>query len=133
MPDGFSIDFSELNKLVADIAAVPKHVGKFTRAAVEVTARHVKDDWRAPLKGSASIPWGAASVTYDIKGDQSGGVSAEIGPELGGQGSIVGMLEYGTPTHGPTGYGHAALQNNVGDFQKGLEIALKDAERAAGL
>jgi hypothetical protein len=41
-------------------------------------------------------------------------------------GGLVGALEYGTPTTPPTGFGHAALQKNEDDFEKGLAEAVKD-------
>lgn len=125
MTDGISFDFSEILKLAADIRDAPAKSGPNMRKAIEVTARHVKEDWKEPLKGSAYLPRGAYSISYDIKTDGRT-ISAEIGPTLGGQGALVGMLEYGTPTVGPTGYGAEALRKNQADFQKGIEIALGD-------
>lgn len=116
-------DTSELSALAADLGDVPAKVRTNVRKAVEVTARNVKDSWKEPLSGSQSVPGGARSISYDITSGVEG-VTAEIGPEIGGPGALVGMLEYGTPTSGPTGYGHAALQQNEDDFQKGLEIAI---------
>lgn len=126
MTDGISADFSELTKLAADLTAAPGKALPLVRKAIQVTAQHVKEDWREPLKGSATVPGGAASITYDMKTSRDE-IGAEIGPALKGQGAIVGMLEYGTPTTGPTGYGHAALQKNEADFVEGLSIALGDA------
>jgi hypothetical protein len=128
-----SFDFSELDKLTADLGQVPAKVRGNVRKSLEVTARHVKDDWREPLKQSASIPQGAYTVSYDIGSDNSpkADIVAEIGPEARGRGShwvggLVGALEYGTPTTPPTGYGHEALRKNHADFVKGLEIAAGD-------
>jgi hypothetical protein len=125
-----TFDFSELSKLAADLGAVPAKVTVNAKKAVEVTARHVKDDWRDPLSQSEMIPRGAFTVSYDITTD-SEGVTAEIGPTVRGKGShwlggLIGTLEYGTPTTPPTGYGHAALQKNEADFIRGLEIAAGD-------
>jgi predicted secreted protein len=148
MADGINFDFSDIVKLAADLGTVPENAGDDIRKAVEVTARHVKDDWREPLQGSQHIPGGAASVTYSMGSegeslvrevlnsgsfDLANTVVAEIGPELKGQGAIVGMLEYGTPTTGARGFGAAALEKNQADFEKGLEKALRDAEGKAGL
>lgn len=119
-------DFSEITKLAADLSSAGAKVVPFVRKAVEVTARNVKEDWQEPLKGSATVPGGAASISYDLKVGADG-VEAEVGPELKGQGPIVGMLEYGTPNTGPTGYGAAALQKNERDFVEGLSKALGDA------
>lgn len=125
-----TFDFSELNKLAADLGQVPAKVRGNVRKSLEVTARHVKDDWREPLKQSSSIPQGAYTVSYDVEVTAEG-VTAEIGPEARGRGShwvggLVGALEYGTPTTPPTGYGHEALRKNQADFVKGLEIAAGD-------
>jgi hypothetical protein len=117
-----NFDFSEIDKLAADLGEVPAKIRPNVRKAVEVTARHVKDDWRVPVSGSQSVPGGARTISYDVTSGPDG-AEAEIGPEIGGPGALVGMLEYGTPTVGPTGYGHAALQKNEDDFVKGLEIA----------
>ena len=117
-----TFDFSELSKLAADLGEVPAKMRRNVRTAVEVTARHVKDDWRDPLKQSEYVPRGAYAVSYDVTSGPEG-VTAEIGPVTGGPGALVGMLEYGTPTTPPTGYGHAALQKNEEDFIKGLTIA----------
>ena len=137
MVDGVSVDFTDILKLAADLGKVPDNAGPKLRQAVEVTSRKVKDDWRASLKGSESIPGGAASVSYDLTVRSpriaATSLTSEIGPKIGGPGALVGMLEYGTPTTGPTGYGAAALERNQNDFQRGLEIALEQAERAAGL
>ena len=120
-----TFDFSELSKLAADLGEVPAKVQRNVRTAVEVTARHVKDDWRKPLSQSEYVPRGAYAVSYDVTSGPQG-VAAEIGPVTGGPGALVGMLEYGTPTTPPTGYGHAALQKNEEDFIKGLAIAAGD-------
>ena len=130
-------DFSEIDKLAADLGDVPKNAGKFIRKAVEVSARHVKDDWRKPLEGSQSVPGGARTISYDLTGGEAirgSEITAEIGPEIGGIGSVVSALEDGFGgRQGPLGYGAAALQMNEEDFQTGLEQALEDAEKEAGL
>ena len=112
---GITFDFSEVNKLAADLAAAPAKALPNLRKALEVTARHVKDDWKEPLEGSRMVPAGASTISYDVDG-----TSAEIGPEPGGAGSLVGMLEYGTPNTGPRMHGTAALAKNEKDFVVGV-------------
>lgn len=128
-----TFDFSELDKLTADLGQVPAKARANIRKALEVTARHVKDDWQAPLKQSERIPRGAYTVSYDVTSENSrtADITAEIGPTVRGKGShwvggLVGVLEYGTPTTPPTGYGHEALRKNQADFEKGLGIAAGD-------
>lgn len=121
----------DMSKLVADLSGAPRKAAPLFRKAVEVTARYVRDDWRAPLGGSRYVPAGAASVTYDIRGGlglRGDAIEGEVGPELGrNQGSIVGILETGTPTTGPRGFGLAALAKNAADFERGLAIAAEEA------
>lgn len=137
MADGANFDFSDVLKLAADLGEVPDKAGPNIRKAVEVTARKVKDEWRKDVAGSSLAPGGDRAISYDLKGGNAvrgSEISAEIGPELRGAGSLVGLLEYGVPDrNGPRGYGAAALERNQEDFQKGLEIALEQAEKAAGL
>jgi hypothetical protein len=126
--DGIQFDFAEVLKLAADLGKVPADSCPNIRKAVEVTARHVKDDWRKELTGGR-IPHGAASISYDIRGGEairSSAIEADIGPELEGQGAIVGLVEYGTTNFGPRGYGAGALQRNQQDFIDGLEKAIGD-------
>ena len=136
MPDSMSFDFSDILKLSADLGEVAPDAVRNVRKAVEVTARHIKDDTRKDVAGSRLAPGGDRTISYDMKGGNAvrgSEISAEIGPELRGAGSLVGLLEYGTPTTTPRGFLAGALERNQGDFQKGLEIALEQAEREAGL
>jgi len=126
MADGVSVDLSEINRLVADLDNVMKVVPEKIAEHVADTAKKIQADWQEPLKGSATVPGGAASITWDIHGVASAlqmrsAISAEIGPVLRGQGAVVGMLEYGTPNTGPRGYGAAALQKNEAGFIEGIE------------
>jgi hypothetical protein len=136
MADGFSIDFSALDKLAADLGEVPKNAGQNVRKATEVSARKVKDAWKEKLVGARSLGQANRAISYDLKGGGSlsgSRLEAEIGATLGGQGSLVGIVEYGSPTLSPRGYGLKALEDTAEDFQRGLEKALEDAERMAGL
>ncbi len=132
MADGVKADFSDLAKLVADLDRAPGKVATNVVKVVQVTALAVENDWKEPLKGSATIPAGAASISHDISGSASAlldksAVSAKIGPSLGGQGAVVGMLETGTPNTGPRGFGLAALKKNEAKFLDGIGDATEAA------
>lgn len=138
MRDSFELDFSDVVKLAASFVDLEVDIGENVRKAVIVTARHVKDDWQEPLKGSPTIPRGPYAISYDIAGGNAvrgSEITAEIGPVVGvgGVGGLIGMLEYGTPSTGPRGFGAAALEKNQADFQKGLEIAVDQAMKKEGL
>jgi hypothetical protein len=136
MADGFTVDFSDLTRLAADLDEVPDNAGPKIRQAVEVSARNVKDAWRGKLQGARSLPRAAASIDYTVKGSAAASgsvVEAEIGARNGGQGSLVGKTEFGSVNNGPKGYGAGALAETQEDFERGLSRALADAERQAGL
>lgn len=131
-------DFSEMDKLAADLGRVPDDAGPKIRQAVEVASRHIKDAWAEKLVGSERLEHAHRSITYDIGTnvsflrnavgsgpvDGANQIAAEIGPELGRtQGPIVGLVEFGTPHLSPRGYGHQSLRENEADFIKGLQIA----------
>lgn len=129
MPDKFSIDFSEIQTLAADLGDVAEGVGRKTRQAVEVSAVNVKNDWADKLKGEPRLPHASRSITYDTDVNTLGAnsvISAEIGAERGRlQAPIVTVVEFGAPGNNtsPKGYGAGALQENEADFIRGLEIA----------
>jgi hypothetical protein len=135
--DGISVDTSALDKLAADLGQVPDGAGKRIRQAVEVGARNVKDSWRDKMRDAAYLPHASQSISYDMHGttgSRLGAITAEIGPELGGQGSLVGGVEMGTLSGvSPRGYGLKALQDEQPDFERGLDLAIDDALKAAGL
>lgn len=132
MSDSISFDFTELDKLAADLGNAPRDAGKRIRQAVEITARNVKDAWKDKLEGTEGVPHGAYTITYDLDakpGDDMSSITAEIGAERGrAQAPIVTVIEFGAPGNNlsPRGYGAGALQENQSDFEKGLEIAIGD-------
>ena len=126
-------DFSELNKLARDLGEVPSSSGPLLRKAVQVTAGKIKTSWRDKLKGSATLPGLPGAVNYDIESDGKS-LNAEIGFDKSKpQGALGNISEYGTPKVAPRGFGHAALQENADDFEKGIEIAIDQALKGAGL
>lgn len=127
------VDFSELDKLAADLREGPESVGRFARKAVEVTARKVKDSWRENAQGMSHAPAFPYSISYDIEGS-FGQIDAEIGPDKGAtQGALGNLIEFGSRNNAPQGLGHGALQANEQDFADGLQRAVDDSLREAGL
>ena len=133
MPD---VDFSDLSKLAQDLGTLGKGGGEFVRKAVEVSARNVKDGWRGKLTGSEGLPHAARTIEYTLKGGNAirgTEIYAEIGPRLGGQGSLVWVPEFGSLATAPRGYGRSSLNEEAEGFQKGVDLAARDAEKAVGL
>jgi hypothetical protein len=130
-------DFSELSKLSADLGESAQGVGKFVGKALEVSARNIKDETRDKYKGAAYLPGAARSITYDVTEGSSftngNNFQAEIGPQLGGQGSIVGLVELGKGKVAPRGYLTEALHNEQEGFERGIDRAVDDSLKEHGL
>lgn len=135
------VDASEVDRLAADLKAVPDGAGRFVRAAVEVSARHVKDGWKDETQGIKGAPRFPFAVTYDIQSFQGFGASvvqAEIGPDKERpQGALGNLIEFGGDTQGGLdsnrGVGAGEVREVADDFARGVSRALADAERLAGL
>ena len=137
MSDGMEFDFSEIDMLGVSIDEARQGVRGKLRSAVEITARNVKDSWRDKLEGSHTLPALPHAVTYDVDRNTIFGVDvvrAEIGfDKHRNQGPLGNISEFGTPSTPPRGYGHGALEENQADFERGIEIALDQSLREAGL
>ena len=133
-------DFSELMKLAADIESAPDAVPKYLRKALDVTSIKIKEDAQASVRGRKGLGHAAAAIDYELAGS-SGSVSemsSEIGYNKGkGAGKLGNLVEYGAPNSGnqlaPSHDLGNALLNNESDFEKGVEAAVSDALREAGL
>lgn len=126
----------DLNALARDLGDIPKATAPFVRKAVEISARNIKDLIKNEYSGARALPGASRSISYDLKGSTGarlGGISAEIGPSLGGQGSIVGLVDEGAPrTPGRKRLPKALNQESPG-FEQGIQKAIDDGLRAAGL
>lgn len=148
MPDGIEANSSDLGKLSADLGKAPTASSRNLRAAIEVTARNVRDVARTNASGMAHAPAFPSSITYDWAGDTHGGgalgafvggsgaydLEMEIGPDKDRpQGSLGNLIEYGSVNNPPQGIMHGALQANEADFEAGVEKAIDDALKGLGL
>ncbi|WP_146243445.1 hypothetical protein [Curtobacterium sp. MCLR17_034] len=126
----------DLSSLARDLGEIPKATAPFVRKAVEISARNIKDLIRDEYSGARALPGASRSISYDLHGSTGsrlGGISAEIGPELGGQGSVVGLVDEGAPRTPGRKRIPKALQNEAPGFTQGIERAIDDGLKAAGL
>ena len=147
MPDEINFDFTEIDQLAAALGKLPDTAGPFINSAIQRTSGNVKD---AALKSvednDPSERWTGVegAIDYEITTFEGFGASvikSEIGynaERYGVKAKLGWLREYGAP--GADGVPLAphndllnALHANEADFVKGLAIALKDAEKAAGL
>jgi len=120
---------SDLDNLVHDLGKIPTKALENVRTAVEVSARHLKDDWRDAAKGNnpAHSKQYPSSISYTLR-NWPGEASAQVGPALGGQGSL-GILEEanGGVASAPQRNWEEPLRAAEKDFADGLAKALGDA------
>lgn len=122
---GIDFDFSSVNHLAADLGRAPATVIPNVIKATEVTARHIKDDWRDNARGAnrrghaRRYPF---SVDYDMQLDVDGVIGAEIGPNLGKAQGSLGILEeaLGGVRAAPQRNAARALRDNLADYERGL-------------
>jgi hypothetical protein len=128
-----SFVFTELTELAADLADVPAKALRNVSKAVEVTARGIKDDWRAVAKAESGrhAKRYPSAITYDKDRLTVFGVDivrAEIGPEIGRPQGRLGFLEEGVAEQNTAGqHGmRLAVKANEDDFMRGLLMAIAD-------
>ena len=129
MPD---LDFSELDDLAADFGRLAEELVPHASAAVKLTAANVKAAWAGKLKGSRGLPQASRSIRYAMLTKSTSKISAEVRPRLGGQGSLVWAVEFGSLSTAPRNYGRNSAQENTDAFVDGINKAVAEAERAAG-
>lgn len=129
---GIEFDFTELDRLAADLGKVPTQTRQNVRKAVEVTARGIKDDWRGFAKGPSGRHARAypSSIDYDIdgvgSGNTSGEIAAEIGPNLGRKQGALGFLEEGVDQTPGQNAIPVVVRANEPDFIRGVLRAATD-------
>lgn len=123
----------DILRLAADLTAAGPAVRPFARKAIQVTAHHVKDDWRSAANRTGLAGY-AADVTYETR-ELASSIVADIGPTPDGDQGSFGFVEdapggvYSAPQHA----GRDALEHNEADFERGIDAAVADALRAVGL
>lgn len=154
---GFSVDTSELGVLAADIGRVGVDAARNVHKALEVTARHVKDDARESVEsGSSSWRGLPPAIDYELRDDPDA-VVAEVGYNKGkAAGRLGNIREYGAPGAHRTVVGSVggeaaivptkgrlarpphsdlknALRKNEADFEHGISVAVDDLLKDHGL
>lgn len=123
----FSIEITGLDRVILDLAEIDNHAKANITKAVEVTARHIKDDAKKAAKeifgSDSSVRHQASTYQYEMKHPANRVVEAWIGPAKGWKQAAI-PLEYGTPHTAPKPVLEPALEGNRADLLKGVSIAL---------
>lgn len=153
MPD----DFSELDSLARDLGEVAGNAGGFINSAVQVTSVRIKKDAAKSVSSSKYWIRAAGAIGYEITVEAGVGgssIKSEIGYDKdkvlghkapkpnsrrrvgpGTAGDLGSLREFGAPGRSLAPHNDLAnaLHANEADFEHGLSVALRDAEREAGL
>jgi hypothetical protein len=139
--DGISFDFSELDRLAADLESAPKNIGPFLTSAFHVTSLRIKRGARAKVRRRRHFKQAARAIDYDLKRFRGFGASiieSEIGYNEGsGVGQLGNLIEFGAPRSPnsltPGNELATTLREEEADFVRGVERAVDDAMKKAGL
>lgn len=146
MADGVSYDFSDLNRLAADLGTAQGEIEKPLKSALAFAAQNVKKDAQSAVFADRFFKGAGAAISYDVT-VKAHEVDAEIGYDKSRAGGALGNLrEFGAPDAQAFGNPFApnvplaphndlqnALEREQEDFQHGIDVALGDALKAAGL
>lgn len=148
MPDDFAAESPDFGRLAADASRVPRTASDLLPKVLEVTGRKIRDTARENAAGLAHAPQFPGSITYDFVGSAHGGgvlgafiggagaydLEMEIGPDKDRpQGALGNLIEYGSVNNPPMGIMHGALQAHESELETGIDRAVEDAMRRAGL
>jgi HK97 gp10 family phage protein len=124
----FTVEVNGISAVVQSLAQMERKINVNVPKAVEVTARHVKDDAKknaASILG-ASVKHQASTYQYEMKHPSRGIVEGHIGPVKGWKQAAI-PLEYGTPHTAAKPALEPALAANVDDLVRGVSKAIGDA------
>jgi hypothetical protein len=117
------VDTSQLEKLAADLAAVPAETRPKFRAVVGKGALNIKNGLRADAAGHPTYRYFPTSISYDMTGE----FSAEIGPDKGRvQGALGNILYFGTSKNAPQLSLEGPLQKEIPRFEDALADVAED-------
>ena len=119
----FTIDTSEVAALALDFAEVPAKALKAAEAVMKKGAQNIKEAEQAEFRKSRHFKQIAPTVSYDRRGFASS-IGFEIGPTIGGAGSLAGIAVDGGARGGG---GTVNLDNVLSDEEPTLIKELGDA------
>lgn len=124
------INVRGLQAVIRRLEGVEPKLRDNLRAAVEVTARHIKDDAKKNLRpiatpGVSHIKHLPSAIKYEMSGNRYY-VAASV-HATGKQARLIGVIEYGSPTSAPHPFLMPAALFNRADFLKGVRLAVKDS------
>jgi hypothetical protein len=141
MADGFTLDFSELSTLAADLDHAAKGIEKPLISALQFTSVKIKRAAAAKVGRRRHFKQAARAIDFEVKRFTAFGAEvfqSEIGYNKDFEVAPLGSLaEFGAPGSPnaltPGNELQSSLQENSADFEYGVGRALDDTLTKAGL
>jgi hypothetical protein len=139
--DGITFNFDDLDRLAADLESVPKNIGPFLESAIKFTSVRIKRGAARKVGRRRHFKQAAAAIDFDVKHFKGFGaevVQSEIGYNKDKDpGRLGNLVEFGAPNSPnaltPGGELVTTLHEEEADFIRGIERAVDDAHKKAGL
>lgn len=124
----------DLSRLERDLGTIPLHSARFVNQALKGTALEAKKTWQEIVQSSGSTKHYGSAIDFDVEGAWPE-FRAEVGPNLGRSQGPLGILEDapGGVTAPPMKARPRVVKAVEKDFERGLDNAVDDALRRAGL
>jgi len=134
-------DFSEVTQLAADLGDVAAETVNNLGPALEFTSFRIKQGAARKVSSRRHFGQAAAAIDYELNGFSGFGaavVQAEIGYDKHRPaGELGNLVEFGAPGSpnalSPGSELVSTLHEEEADFVRGIERAIADAHRGAGL
>lgn len=140
MTDGISFNFDDLNRLAADLESVPKTITPFLESALKFTSVRIKRGAARKVQRRKRFKGAAKAIDFDLKrfsGFGANVIESEIGYDKAKGGAIGSLAEFGAPGSpnalAPGNELATTLHEEEADFIRGIERAVDDAQKKAGL
>lgn len=137
-----SFDFSELEKLTADLGVVPDGVMEPLKKAFNVTSFKVKKSAVAKVSRRKGLAQAAGGIDFEVTARKAD-IESEIGysKERRSVAKLGNIAEFGTPGSVANNFNGVAPGNELqrslheqeSDFLKGVSLAVEDSLKKAGL
>lgn len=113
-----SLDFSEVDRLAAELEVDADAIRKKVPPVVRKGALNIKDGMRADATNARHYKHFSRSITYD---ETNGGMGAEIGPDKAlVQGALGNILYFGTSKNTPVLNLEGPLEKELPRFESAL-------------
>lgn len=118
------MDFSEVNRLSADLGRAPKAVIAEAGRVLFKASMNIKDDVQQELSGHTYWSPLARAMDFELVG-----LKSEVGFKDQGQGELAGIHEFGSSRRGPHPTLYPAAEREAPKFEKAMGDASAKALR----